>query len=96
MKVSKISAVGGGNAPSVGGKPKTKDEMYRTKKIVHIQTGVTDGKSGKPSSYVYEKLPTEKGFDVKKHRETVYNENLENLSKTAEYQAYRKGLSKPK
>lgn len=94
MKVSKISAVGGGNIPPVGGKAKS--ETYRTKKITHIQTGVTDGKTGKPSSYVYEKLPTEKGFDVKKHRETVYNENLENLSKTTEYQAYRKGLSKPK
>ena len=96
MKVSKTSAVGGGNAPAVGEKPKAKDEAYRTKKIVHVQTGVTDGKTGKNAVYVYQKLPTESGFDPKKHRETVYNENLENLSKTTEYQAYRKGLSKPK
>lgn len=94
MKVSKITAVGGGNEPSVGGEPKS--EVYRTKKIVHVQTGVIDGKTGKNAVYVYEKLPTDKGFDVKKHRETVYDENLEHLRKTAEYQEYRKGLSKVK
>lgn len=90
MKVSKISAVGGGNAPAVGENPKKKDEAYRTKKIVRVQTGVTDGKTGKPSVYVYEKLPTEAGFDHKKHRETVYVENLDNLRKNVEYQNYRK------
>lgn len=68
----------------------------RTKKVVLVQGGVTDGKTGKASTYVYEKLPTDKDFDVKKHRETVYNENLSALRKTSEYQEYRKGLSKGK
>ena len=91
MKASKIAAVGGGNNPSVPVKSNPKDEIYRTKKIVRVQTGVTDGKTGKNAVYVYEKLPTEAGFDPKKHRETVYEENLDHLRKTSEYQNYRKG-----
>ena len=88
MKVSKITAVGG-----LGDNAKN---APRTKTIKHVQTGVTDGRTGKQSSYVYAKLPTDKGFDVKKDRETVYNENLPILQKTVEYQAYRKGLSTKK
>lgn len=102
MKVSKISAVGGRNETALVEKSKDtlvknpKSEIYRTKKIVRVQTGVIEGKKGKESVYVYEKLPTEQGFDVKKHRETVFTENLPNLRKTAEYQAYMEGLKKKK
>lgn len=41
------------------------------KKIVKVQKGVTDGKSGQSGSYVFYKNPTDKGFNVKKDREFV-------------------------
>lgn len=93
MKVSKITAVGG---LGKGDPLENARNTPRTKPIKHVQTGVTDGRTGKPSTYVYNKLPTDKGFDVKKDRETVYNENLPILQRTVEYQEYRKGLSTKK
>lgn len=88
MKASKISAVGGVKKP--------KDDIAQTRPIKHIQTGVTDGKTGKPSMYVFRKTPGEKGFDVKKDRETVYTDNLTDLQRTAQYQEYRRRLATKK
>lgn len=64
----------------------------RTLPIVDIQTGVTDGKTGKPSVYVYHKDKNSPDFDVKRDRETVYVDHLDDLRKTKEYQDYRARL----
>lgn len=60
----------------------------RTLPIVHIQSGVRDGKTGKSGVYVYHKLPTDPSFDVNRDREMVYNDNLSLLRNTIEYQDY--------
>jgi hypothetical protein len=87
IKISKVSAVGGSsNTNSSAG--------YDTKPIVHVQGGVTDGKTGKSSFYVYSKKPTDKDFDVVKHRETVYQENMPELRKSYQYRAYAESLKK--
>ena len=103
MKVSKITAVGGLGGDKPTAKKTTNSypdehlkDVPRTRPIKHIQTGVTDGKTGKQSMYVYTKTPDEKGFDVAKHRETVYMENMPTLQKTVEYQNYRRGLASKK
>lgn len=64
----------------------------RTLPIVDIQTGVTDGKTGKPSVYVYHKDRHAPDFNVKTDRETVYVDHLDDLRKTKEYQDYRARL----
>lgn len=64
------------------------NDAPRTKKIVAIEYGVKDGKTGKSSVYVYSKEKSEAGFDVKKHRETVYTSNLSLLTNTIEYQNF--------
>ena len=63
----------------------------KIKPIFNIQTGVQDGKTGKPSVYVYYKDPKDPSFDVNKDRETVYNDNLDQLRRTVQYQNYQKG-----
>lgn len=63
-------------------------DVPHTKKIVSIEYGVRDGKTGKASVYVYSKNKSESGFDVKKHRETVYTSNLSLLTNTIEYKNY--------
>lgn len=68
----------------------------RTLPIVHIQTGVTDGKTGKDGVYVYHKLPSDPTFDVKKDREMVYNDNLSLLRNTVEYQEYMRNQQNKK
>lgn len=64
----------------------------QTKPIFHIQTGVQDGKTGKPSVYVYHKDPKDPSFDVTKDRETVYTQNLDDLQRTQQYQEYMKRM----
>lgn len=91
MGVSKLKIVGGGDDKKATGV----NDIPRTKRIVDIQYGVQDGKTGKPSMYVYNRLITDpRGFDPKKHRETVYTENEENLMATAEYQDYMRSGGK--
>jgi hypothetical protein len=91
MKVSKISAVGGSGTPSVD---TSSHASYDTKPIIHIQGGVKDGKTGKNSFYVYSKNPTDKDFDVNKHRETVYQENMSDLRRTHQYRTYAESMKK--
>jgi hypothetical protein len=69
-------------------KGKDFNNVPQTKKIVAIERGVTDGKTGKASIYVYSKLKTDPSFDVKKDRETVYNENLNLLTNTVQYKNF--------
>lgn len=56
---------------SSGTTTKTKGGGYSSsvKKVVKVQKGVIDGKSGKSGSYAFSKLPSEKGFNVKTDRE---------------------------
>lgn len=68
----------------------------RTLPIVDIQTGVTDGKTGKRSIYVYHKDRHAPDFNVKIDRETVYVDHLDDLRKTKEYQDYRARLQNKK
>jgi hypothetical protein len=66
----------------------------RTMPIVGIQSGVTDGKTGKSAVYVYHNnKPGDANFNVKRDRETVYTSNLSDLYKTVEYQNYARSLS---
>lgn len=65
------------------------DNQINTPPIVGIQTGVTDGRTGKSGVYVYHnRLPSDPNFNPKTDREIVYTENLPNLRKTAEYREY--------
>lgn len=65
----------------------------QTKPIFKIQTGVQDGKTGKPSVYVYHKDPNDPSFNVATDRETVYTQNLDQLRKTVQYQDYLKRMN---
>lgn len=65
------------------------DTFANTKPILGIQTGVTDGKTGKSGVYVYHnRLPSDPNFNPKTDREMVYVENLPNLRRTKEYKDY--------
>lgn len=63
-------------------------DVPHTQKIVSIEYGVTDGKTGKSAVYVYYKHKSEAGFYFKKHRKTVYTENLRMLKNSIEYKNY--------
>jgi hypothetical protein len=52
------------------------------KKVVKVQDGVTEGKSGQSGSYLYYRKPSEKGFNVKTDREFV-NSSGKRLAKNA-------------
>jgi hypothetical protein len=64
------------------------NNVPQTKKIVAIERGVRDGKTGKASIYVYSKLKSDPSFNVKNDRETVYNENLSLLTNTVQYKNF--------
>jgi hypothetical protein len=64
----------------------------QTKPIFKIQTGVQDGKTGKPSVYVYYKDPNDPSFNPSSDRATVYTSNLDLLRNTTQYQDYLKRM----
>lgn len=68
---------------------------YDTKKIVHIQSGVTNDRLG-DGFYIYSKKPTEPGFNPVNDREFVTtHEYKRSLPRTPQFQSYMRSVQSP-
>jgi hypothetical protein len=70
------------------GLPTDQNPFFNTKVIKKYQPGVSRGKDGKKGFYLYNRLPTEAGFNVETDREFILQENFNALQRSPQWADY--------
>ncbi len=73
----------------IGLDPSNINPAFNTKKIVKYQSGVMNDKLGS-GFYLYNKLPTESGFNIEENREFIKQGNMMDVQRTPQWQDYMK------